>query len=160
MNCEEASAKAVKLFDEGFHCSQAVLSVVAEMAGEKDDISNVIAAVSPFGGGLASTGNVCGCLAGALASLGLLMGKKEPAAKDDKQMWRLGYKMVRRFEEITSKYESINCSDIAEVNWKDREDVINFRKNVDGRRSRCHQVLSETVASICSILMEYEKKSS
>lgn len=157
MKKEIISDRAVKLFEEGFHCSQAVLYVCAEFLEIKDP-SQAVAAVSPFGGGLASTGNVCGCLPGALAALGIAMGKKTPEAKDGRDMWRLGYKMVKEFEKITGEYGGGNCRDIAAVNWKDRKDVMAFRKNEDGRRKMCHRVLRKTVETMYDLLEEYKSK--
>jgi C_GCAxxG_C_C family probable redox protein len=157
MKCDEAAKKSKQLFDNGFHCSQAVLSVCAEFF-EAGDVSLAIAAVSPFGGGLASTGRVCGCLPGALAAIGVVMGKRSPEARDDREMWRLSYRMVKEFEKITSAYGSINCCDIAGVNWKDKDEVVAFRKNVDGRRGNCHKVLQETVRAMCTLVEEYRSK--
>jgi C_GCAxxG_C_C family probable redox protein len=149
----ETADKASKLFEDGFHCSQAVLSACAERFYE-GDISSVVAAMSPFGGGIASSGNVCGCLSGAIAMIGLLMGMTEPSGRDGRQMWRISYKMVRNFESLTAEYGGMNCRDIAQVNWKDREDVKEFRKNRDGRRKRCHAVLKQTVSALCTLIDE------
>jgi C_GCAxxG_C_C family probable redox protein len=157
MKCDEMASSAVKLFDDGFHCSQAVLSVCADLL-EIDDPSQAIATVSPFGGGLASTGSVCGCLPGALAAFGLAMGKTTPDGRDGRDMWRLGYKMVKEFDRITMEYGGVNCSDISGVNWKSRDDVKAFRKNKDGRRDRCHMVLVETVKVMCRLIGDVSRK--
>ena len=154
MNPEEMSDKAQKLFVEGFHCSQAVFTVGAELV--EIEAPQVVSALAPFGGGLASTGGICGSLPGALAALGLVMGKKEPRARDHKMIWRLSYSMVRAFDEITSGYGGPDCSDIARVDWKDRDQVIAFRKDPASRRKECLKVIGETAAALGRILQKLD----
>ncbi len=151
MTREQMSQKAQDLFLQGFHCSQAVLAVTAEMFEMEAD--DVIAALAPFGGGMASTGNVCGTLSGAIASVGLLMGKKEPAAKDHREMWRLANRMVREFENITSEFGGINCGDIARVDWHDRDAVRTFYRDKNSSRyTACTRVIGATVMVLADLL--------
>lgn len=155
MTPEQMSQKAQELFLQGFHCSQAVLAVIAEMFEVESDAA--IAAVAPFGGGIASTGNVCGTLSGAIASIGLLMGKKEPAAKDHRAMWKLGNRMVREFENITSEFGGINCSNIARVDWHDRDAVRAFyRDKNSSRHTACKKVIGETVMVLADMLADVD----
>jgi len=153
MTPEQMSEKASRLFLDGFHCSQALFAVGAEML--EVEAPDVIAAMAPFGGGIASTGNVCGTLSGAIAALGLPMGKKEPAARDHKAMWRLSHKMVKKFEAITSRYGGMNCRDIARVDWKDRDQVKAFYKAPDSRRrTECARIIGETALELGKLLEE------
>ena len=69
--------EALKLFDEKFHCSQAVFAAFSEEYGvSKEDALKIGGC---FGGGMRK-GEVCGACTGALMVLGLKYGKSE---KDD-----------------------------------------------------------------------------
>ncbi len=141
---------AVDLFLKGFHCSQAILQACSPLLGNQKPAPELIAAMAPFGGGMGSTGKVCGTLSGALALIGFTMGKREPESKDHKDMWRLSYKLVKGFEKLTREYGGVNCSNIARVDWKDRNSVKSFYKDPDSRRQECLKVIRGT----CKILNE------
>ncbi len=155
MTPEQMAEKAPELFLDGFHCSQAIVAVAAEMLNI--DAPDVIAAMAPFGGGIASTGNVCGTLSGAIAAIGLPMGKKTPRERDHREMWKLSHRMVKEFEKITEEYGGIKCSDIARVDWKDREQVKAFYKAPDSaRHTECTKVIRETALALGRMLKEAE----
>ena len=120
------------------------------------DAKDVVASLSPFGGGLGSSGGVCGALPGALAVIGLLMGKREPEGRDHKLMWRLAYKLVKGFEEITREYGGIECRDIARVDWKDPSQVKAYYKGVKSRRMECMKVIGATADLLGRLLHENE----
>ncbi len=122
------------------------------------DSKEVIRALSPFGGGLGSTGQVCGALPGGLAVLGLLMGKDEPSKKDHKLMWKLSYKLVKGFDEITKKYGGNSCKDIARIDWKDIKAVKDYYKNPESRRKECLYVIGETAKFLGELIEEYGLK--
>jgi len=64
--------EALKIFDEKFHCSQAVLAAFSEEYGIKKEDALKIGAC--FGSGMRK-GEVCGACTGALMVLGLKYGK-------------------------------------------------------------------------------------
>lgn len=66
--------KAQKLFEEKFHCSQAVLAAFAEEFGISEEKALKLGGC--FGGGMCK-GEVCGACAGALMVLGLKFGQCE-----------------------------------------------------------------------------------
>ncbi len=146
----EMGKEAVKLFIDGFHCSQALFFVGARFQGVS--APDVIAAMAPFGGGMGSTGRVCGVLPGALAAIGLTMGKRDPADRDNKNLWRLSYKMVKKFEEITEQYGGVDCRDIARVDWRDRQQVKAFRQDPDSRRRECCRVIAAAAQALGELL--------
>jgi len=153
MTQDEMALKAESLFVQGFHCSQAVFAAAAEKLGiGPEEAGPVLAALAPFGGGLGSTGDVCGSLPGALAAIGIVTGKREPEERDGKDMWRLAYRMVQSFGEITSGYGGFHCRDIARVDWKDREQVKKFRTDPSGPRKECLRVIAETARALGEIL--------
>ena len=103
----------------------------------------VVKAVGAFGGGIASSGRICGILLGGVAFISSMYGKGNSEEKDDPKMWRLSFKLNRIFEEMTLPYGSMNCRDIAKVNWKDREAVREFYTNPDGRRKECIKLVGD-----------------
>lgn len=64
--------EAVTLFQHGFSCSQAVLSVFAEDFGLHRDV--VLRISQGFGAGIAYTDDICGALYGAIMVIGLRCG--------------------------------------------------------------------------------------
>ena len=159
MTREEMGKYSVDLFDRGFHCSQAIFAAAMKTLGEGDN-ENVIASLSPFGGGIASTGNTCGTILGALAVIGYLEGKREPEKRDGRPMWKMSYKLFKGFEEITKEYGGTRCLDIARVDWKDIKAVKAFRKDPQSRRQECFKVIEKTAHLLYDILdqlMEQQK---
>ncbi len=122
---------------------------------QQDD--TLIKAVGAFGGGVASTGRVCGCLTGGLAFLSSLYGKDRPEGKDHPRMWRLSYKLAKRFEDLTKEYGGVDCRDIAQVNWSDREAVKVFYSSPDGRRRHCQKLVGDTACVMGEILEQAEQ---
>lgn len=96
---------AVDIFLQNYNCSQSVLVAFASSAGLEKKTALRLA--SPFGGGLARRGEVCGALTGALMALGLLRGTDTPASKDE--IYRLSQQFMHRFE---AEQGSILCRDL------------------------------------------------
>jgi C_GCAxxG_C_C family probable redox protein len=87
---------AQERFAKGFNCSQAVFSAYASDLGLQDETALKLA--SPFGGGVARHGNVCGAVTGALMVLGLERGNASLDAKDD--TYKIAEAFIKRFEEL------------------------------------------------------------
>jgi C_GCAxxG_C_C family probable redox protein len=62
---------------------------------------------SPFGGGIARRGQVCGAVSGALMALGLKYGHTHPAGRED--ALKMTGEFLRRFE---ARHQSILCRDL------------------------------------------------
>ena len=86
---------AQQRFEQGFSCSQSVFSAYASRLGIEDETALKLA--SPFGGGVAHQGNVCGALTGALLALGLAHGHATIDKKDE--IYPLAEEFLRRFRE-------------------------------------------------------------
>ncbi|WP_339137166.1 MAG: C-GCAxxG-C-C family protein [Candidatus Electrothrix sp. GW3-4] len=151
---EEIADKAVQLFADGFHCSQAVLCACAELFRNEPPSPEVVAALAPFAGGMGSTGQVCGALSGALATIGFTLGKTSPQQENHKQMCSLSYAMIQKFTEITEPHGSIQCADIAQVDWKDKEAVHIFRTHPGSTRKNCIRVVRETSNALYDLITE------
>ena len=75
---ETAELRAASYYTEGFHCGEAVLRAVSEVAGqrESDDLTPL---ASGFCAGLGGSRCICGALAGGTMALGLFSGRKSAA---------------------------------------------------------------------------------
>jgi C_GCAxxG_C_C family probable redox protein len=96
---------AVNCFSRSFNCSQAVFSTFAPQLGMEEKTALKLA--SPFGGGIARRGEICGAVTGALLTLGLARGADTPAGKEE--IYRLSQEFMRRFKE---KHGTLLCRDL------------------------------------------------
>ena len=96
---------AVTVFSQNFNCSQSVFSAFAEKFGL--DRETALKLASPFGGGVARRGEICGAVTGALLALGLARGADKPADKE--AIYRLSQEFMRLFEQ---KHTSLLCRDL------------------------------------------------
>ena len=150
MSPEEMRQKAMDLFTKRFHCSQAVLAV----GQEKMNIVNedVVKSVGSFGGGIASSGRVCGALLGGIALISSLYSRGNLEGKEDPRMWHLSRELAKKFEELTEPFGSVNCCDIARVNWFDHNAVREFYKNPESNRKDCIKLVGDTAFALGQIL--------
>jgi len=96
---------AVARFRQNFNCAQSVFVAFALQLGI--DESQMLKLASPFGGGVARRGQICGAVTGALMVLGLAQGTDTPAGKED--AYRLGQEFLQRFE---SRHGTILCREL------------------------------------------------
>jgi C_GCAxxG_C_C family probable redox protein len=96
---------AVTVFSQSYNCSQSVFSAFAPQFGF--DRETALKLASPFGGGVARRGELCGAVTGALLALGLARGADKPAGKEE--IYRLSQEFMRLFEE---KHGAILCRDL------------------------------------------------
>lgn len=150
MSPEQMREKAMDLFKRRLHCSQAVLTVGLEKLGAPNE--SLVKAVGAFGGGIASTGNVCGALLGGVALISSLYSKANVDEQDDPTLWRLSYKLAKLFEEKTAVHGGINCRNIAALNWKDKEAVKDFYENPESRRRHCIQLVGDVAFAVGELL--------
>jgi C_GCAxxG_C_C family probable redox protein len=99
---------AVECFEEGFSCSQAVLSAFCEPLGL--DRKTALKIAQSFGGGMAHMGETCGAVTGAFMVIGLKHGRTR--ADDDEAKERT-YELVQEFvQAFRSKHGSIVCKEL------------------------------------------------
>ncbi|MBQ6467459.1 MAG: C_GCAxxG_C_C family protein [Clostridia bacterium] len=102
------SQEAVRLFYEGYNCSQAVFCAFRDLTGLELDCAARLA--SPFGGGMGRLREVCGTMSGALLALGILKGYDNPENPEaKKEHYALVREFARRFEE---KYGALRCKEL------------------------------------------------
>jgi len=90
--------QSVSLFEQGFSCSQAILSTYGPGLGMERDIA--LKSAEGFVGGIACLGHTCGAVVGAIMVIGLKHGRTD--ARDRKaqaRTTRTVRKFLRRFED-------------------------------------------------------------
>ncbi|MFH1060282.1 MAG: C-GCAxxG-C-C family protein [Pseudomonadota bacterium] len=150
MTPDEMAAYAVELFGKRMHCSQAVAAAGQKMLGLSQP--DVIKALGAFGGGVASSGRICGCLTGGVALVSSLYSRADPSEKESVNMWKLSAKLNRRFGQLTQEFGGVDCRDIAQTDWRDRDQVHHFYNDADSRRQICFKLVADTARALGEIL--------
>lgn len=119
---------------------------------------NVVKAMGAFGGGIASTGRVCGALLGGVGFISSLYSRGNLGDKEHPRLWRLSYKLSKKFEELTREFGGVDCRDIAQVNWSDKEQTKEFYTNPEGRLKHCIRLVGETAYALGEILDQADKE--
>jgi C_GCAxxG_C_C family probable redox protein len=125
---------------------------------EKTDMvdESAVKAVGAFGGGIASSGSVCGILLGGVAMVSSMYSRGNLDEKENPRIWALSSKFLKKFEELTESYGSMDCRDIAGVDWKNRDEVKEYYSNPDSKRRICIKLVGDA-AFILGELLEREE---
>jgi C_GCAxxG_C_C family probable redox protein len=109
MNMEENRVeRAVKLFKEGYNCSQAVVAAFADMYGFKPE--QALRMSASFGGGIGRMRETCGAACGIFMLAGLEKGATDGADNKGKGE---NYALVQSLaEEFKKRNGSINCGEL------------------------------------------------
>lgn len=99
------------LRQQGFYCSQILLSMGLEMQGKNNP--ELIRAMHGLAGGLGFSGELCGALTGGAALLGLYAGKGTADQEEDPRLIFMVEDLVGWFKmEYAEKYGGIRCEEI------------------------------------------------
>lgn len=118
-----------------------------------------VKAVGAFGGGIASSGSVCGILLGGVALISTMYSRGNLNEKENPRIWSLSSKFLKKFEELTEPYGGMNCREIAGVDWKNREAVKEYYSNPDSNRRICTKLVGEAAYILGELLEQEEAKS-
>jgi C_GCAxxG_C_C family probable redox protein len=100
--------RAVSCFNQGFSCSQAVLSTFGPELGLSRELALKVAGA--FGGGMAGMGDTCGAVTGALMVIGLRYGRTRV---EDEAAKKRSYSLAREFaDRFKSRNGSTVCRDL------------------------------------------------
>ncbi len=123
----------------------------------KQEDENVIKAVGAFGGGIASSGSVCGTLLGAVAAVSALHSRGSIEGKENPRMWGCGHKLIKAFDKLTEEFGGNTCREITEMEWSDRDAVKEYYSNPDSSRKHCIRLVGD-LAFILGQILEKEQK--
>lgn len=138
--------EAVQLFEGGFNCSQAVLSVFANELSIDKKMALKIA--TGFGGG-ARNGELCGAVSGALMVLGLKNGHYvQGDVKGKEQAYKLAKEFTDRFRELQG---NIVCKDLLGYDLSDPDE---FKVLVDKGifKKECPKFIESAIEVLESML--------
>ena len=150
MQPDEMREKAITLFEQQMHCSQVLAMVGLEKLGV--DEPAVIKALGAFGGGIGGTGHICGALVGAASVIGALYSRASLEGKENPRMWAATKEVMTRFTELTAPFGGIDCDQIAQVDWMDRNQVKEYYGNPGSSRQQCRMVVAETAKALGELL--------
>jgi C_GCAxxG_C_C family probable redox protein len=117
---------------------------------------SAVKAVGAFGGGIASSGSVCGILLGGVAMISSMYSRGNLNEKENPRIWALSSNFLKKFEELTGPYGGMNCRDIAGVDWKNSDAVKEYYSNPDSNRKICAKLVGEATF-ILGELLELEE---
>lgn len=114
---------AVKCFNNGFNCTQAILSTYCEQFGL--DRETALKLSCPFGAGMGCMAETCGAVTGAFMLIGLKYGKcfeEDTVSKD------ISYRLVREFTERFKEVNgSISCKELLQCDISTPEGSSNAK---------------------------------
>ena len=130
------------------------------MCQEKTNMvdEGAVKAVGAFGGGIASSGSVCGILLGGVAMISSMYSRGNLDEKENPRIWGLSSNFLRKFEELTKPFGGMNCKDIAGVDWKDRDAAKEFYANPDSTRKVCIKLVGDAAYILGELLEQEESK--
>jgi len=103
---------------------------------------------TPFGGGIARWGTVCGAVIGGGMALGFCYGRTQGEQREEREKtYTKVQEMVRQFEK---EFGSVQCRDIIQLNLVDPADRKKFEEL--NLRKKCSHIVAENVGNIRRIL--------
>ncbi len=108
---EERKERALRLFNEGYNCAQAVFLAYSDVTGLDDETAKKLSA--PFGGGMGQMHEVCGTV----SAMSMLMGLKYPFIAPEKQGDKTAcYAAVKRCAApFKDKFGTVICRDLLKI---------------------------------------------
>lgn len=147
---EERIEKAVKLFKEGYNCSQSVVAAFADMYGFTREQSLKMAA--SFGGGIGRMRETCGAACGLFMLAGLEKGATEGADREGKAA---NYALVQQLAaEFRKRNGALRCADLLGLSKKEAASPVpEARSEIYYQKRPCVKMVEEAAR----IWVEYMK---
>lgn len=139
--------KAAKLYQDGLSCSQAVASVFADkfFIDEKD----MLKISGGFGGGVGSSGLLCGALSGAVMVIGLKYGATSGEDINAKQHTR---ELVRELmQKFSNEFGALDCKCLLGFDMSRQED-FNYVHDNNITRQICPKFVEFAVKELEKIV--------
>jgi len=136
--------KAASKFLKGFNCAESILLTLAEHQGVTSPLIPKIA--TPFGGGIARSASVCGCVTGALMGIGMKYGRMH-STEDRLKAYSVATSFMTAFEK---RFGSLICYDLIGCDFRTPQGHKRFEEL---KESRCANFVKAAV----EIVLEIEK---
>ncbi|MCU0287326.1 MAG: C-GCAxxG-C-C family protein [Acidobacteria bacterium] len=139
--------QALAMFDEGFCCSQAVITPYVEQWGL--DREHFLKLTDAFGGGIGGLANICGAVSAAIMLIGLKYGRTSASDLDARQKTR---KMVKEFVKLYNERNGfIDCKNLLGVDISTGEGMAEAKEK-GYFNSKCPGLIEDAVDILNSIL--------
>jgi len=139
---------AVKLFKEGYNCSQAVLGAYCDELGM--NMETALKLASSFGGGMGRLREVCGAVSSMFMVVGLKYGYIDPKDRALKQKhYELIQKLSQRFKE---KNGSIICRELLGLDIHHESPKPEERTESYYKKRPCAEIVKSAAEIIDEIL--------
>lgn len=129
--------KAMKLFEEGYNCAQAVFLAFEDLHGM--DRKAAAALSSSFGGGMARLREVCGSVSGMAMVAGVLYGYDDPKASAEKA------DHYARIQQLAGEFEEANgsivCRELLGLSVKKQEPTPEPRTKEYYQKRPCKELI-------------------
>ncbi len=140
--------EAVKSFEEGWSCSQAVFGAFSEALGLEKERARQIA--QAFGGGMARLGQTCGAITGGLLTIGLKYGRTHPKDEEAREKtYAITREFMSRFE---AKHGSLLCRELIGVDLSTDDGYSQAKE-----RGVFHKLCPKFVADAADLLADLLK---
>ncbi|MBS7615485.1 C_GCAxxG_C_C family protein [Candidatus Bathyarchaeota archaeon] len=110
----KTASKAMRLFDSGYNCAEAVLIALSEKLAQKNAVIPRIA--TGFGGGVGRSGSVCGALSGAVMAIGLLRGCDK--AEEKEKRYAVYDEVLQMVKEFEKEFGSSQCKTLTQCDLR------------------------------------------
>ncbi len=120
--------KAASRFLSGFNCAESILLTLLEHQGVRSPLVPKIA--TPFGGGIARSASICGCVTGAIMGIGAKYGRMQ-SSEDREKAYSAAASFMNAFEK---RFGSLICYDLIGCDFRTSEGRKRFE---DLKESRC-----------------------
>ena len=127
-----------------------------EKIGEIDETA--VKALGAFGGGIASSGSVCGILIGGIAVISSIYSRGNLDEKESPRLWSVSSKFLKKFEELAKPLGGMNCRDIAKIDWKNKLEVKNYYVNPLSTRKICIKLVGDTAYALGELIDQQAQK--
>ncbi len=140
----ERTDKAVRLFHEGYNCSQSVFAYYADLFGIDEKTALKLSA--GFGGGCGRQRELCGAVSGAVMVIGLKYGATDGADRDGK---KLCYEKVREFtDEFKKTNPSIVCRELLLGTGADSSSQPEERTQQYYKKRPCAKIVEDSARAL------------
>jgi C_GCAxxG_C_C family probable redox protein len=137
---------ALRYFNNGYNCSQAVLLTMAKHWKLENELLAKLAFA--FGGGM-GYGSVCGAVTGGIMAIGLKWGTSEASGKS-METGMLNFKLAGAFcKQFRKQNRSVICKDLIGL---DLSDPVQFKKAYkENAYERCPSFVKSAVESLATL---------
>jgi len=143
---DDVANSAVSRFLSGYNCAESILLTMARHEDRKN--SHIPKIATPFGGGIARSGSICGCVTGALMVIGINYGRNE-TIEDKEKAYAVATKFLSEFER---RFGSLICYELIGCDFRTPEGHKRWEEQL--KESRCANFVKGAV----DILKELEKR--